>query len=350
MARRRPRKMATAETKLLFNLNPNNDLDVRSGINGTFVDLAQCFSLVNRVFKRQGEQFMVESIEIGVQSGGAFEATVSRLPEHWPCVNAWVKTMSLWKQQQDDRVEDSGLETTRSRYHDFKVFFDSDHADAGVAANLLPSGFYRADPASTTEYYDWDASQVVVPNAGAPGNTAEYYLHMLGPDNGAVSRGMINAYAESRHRPFAQDPNIVDVPLGGLFGTMFDVGDDSGDIITNFQDNNKDTPYLIGDQDTAEYYPGGSFQGYITEDTGGSQMTGTIVDFLSVNALTTLNTDRSPSFTAPCGLLKLSYNASGVALPGVEQPGDLPMGFWMVITLVPGMSKGIMTRPMQEVN
>lgn len=341
-------RMKNVERTFVFNLNELAEGSVQS--NGLYIDTMQCHSLVNRVFARQGMNVLVEHLEIGCQPGGAFEATVLRLPQHWSCVNAWTKTMSLWRQQQMDRAEESGVESTRSRYHDFKVYFDADHVTAGAASNLLPAGYFRSDPASTTEYYDWDPSQVVVSNAGAPGNTAEYYLHMIGDDNGSVSRGMIHAYAESRSRPFAQDPNIVDVPQGGLFGNMFDVGDDSSDIITNFQDNNKDTPYLIGDQDANEYYPGGAFQGIGPANASGIVLGGQFVDILSVNASQNYNTDACGGFGAPCGLLKLVINATGVAPASPAQLGDAPFGLWCKVTLAAGGYQGIAAIPMQEVN
>lgn len=341
-------RIQTAEKTFVFDLNPTNEGTLSVG--GAIIDIGQVYSLVNRVSMRQGYEYVVQSIEIGVQGGGAFEACIMRLPEHWPCINAWEKTMSLWKQQQDDRAEESGVESTRSRYHDFKIFFDGAHASAGAASNLLPSGFNISDGAVTTDYYEWDPSQVVVPNAGAPGNTAEYYLHMVGPDNGSVSRGMIHAYAESRRRPQATDPNIVDVPQGGLFGNMFDVADDSSDIITNFQDHNHRPPYLIGDDDIHEYYPGGSLQGFSGGTGGAVPYSGQFVDILAVNASQNFNTDTCPGFVAPCGLIQLNYNATGANVPGVPQVGDMPFGLWLKLTLAPGSYKGALAQSMQEAN
>ena len=345
---RMSRRVKNVERTFVFNLGLAGESSIKS--NGLYIDTMQCHSLVNRVFARQGMNVLIDNVEVGCQPGGAFEATILRLPQHWACVNGWTKAMSLWKQQQDERAEESGVESTRSRYHDFKVYFDDVHQTAGAAANLLPSGFYRADPASTTEYYDWDPSQVVVPNAGAPGNTAEYYLHMLGADSGSTSKGVIHAYAESRSRPFAEDPNIVDVPQGGLFGNMFDVGDDSSDIITNFQDHNNETPYLIGDHDSQEYYPGGSFQGIGVENPSGTIYPGQFVDIVAVNASKNYNTDSTGSFAAPCGLIKIIINSTGVNPGSPVDLGDAPFPLWVKVTLAPGYYQGIAATPMQEVN
>lgn len=351
MARRNGDMIPTSERTLVFDLNPDNEANVQ--VAGFYIDLAQCSSLVNRNFQRQGQQIVVESIEIGVQSGGAYEATINRLPEHWPCINAWGKTMRHWMDQQDEAAREAGLQSTEARYRDFKVHFDAAHVTAGVAANLLPSG-YSHDPALTGSNIEWNMSQVVLPNAGGSAAPVEVSLHMLGADTGATpltstSCGVIQAYAESRSRPQRTDPNIVDVDADNtLYGAMTDVAEIVDDVITNYQEHNHVPPYLIGYDNTHEFYPGGSLTG-IAWGTAYA-LTGTLVDILSVNALTTSNTDRTGLFTAPCGLLKIRLNAANVSVPGVPQAGDLPCGIWMKITLAAGSSKGIMSRPMQEVN
>ncbi len=331
--------MKTAERTLWFNLNPSNDASI--GVNDVYLDLAQAYSLANRISLRQGYAYVVESMEIGVQAGGAFEACIMRLPTHWPVFNAWEKTMALWKQQQDDAAEEAGLESTIARYRDFKIHFDSGQ---DFANNLIPEGYFIEDPLSTSDVYEWFASQVVIPNDGAVGNTTERTLHMIGDDLGS-SAGMIKAYAESRSRPQAKDPNIVDVSTGGLFGEMFDVGMDDEEVVDNFQDRNNEPPYLMYRGSADEAYPGGSYQG-----RGGQQFDGNIVDILSVNAGQNYNTDSCSGFVAPCGLIKLNYNATGVAVPGVPETGQMPFGIFLKVVLAPGEYKGFMAMPMQEMN
>jgi hypothetical protein len=337
-------RIQTAEKTFVFDLNPLNEPTIVG--QDTYVDLGQVHSLVNRVSTRQGYEYVVQSLEIGIQAGGAFQACIMRLPEHWPCVNAWEKTMRLWKQQQDDTADEAGLESTAARYRDFKIHFDADHVTSGFGNNLIPAGFLLDDPASTGDAYEWEASQVVIPNDAVVGTTTERLLHMIGDDNAAVSAGMIKAYAESRSRPMVHDPNIVNVPVGGLFGEMFDVGMDDSEIIDNMQDHNRDPPYLIYRQSGDEAYPGGSFQGV----NYGTQLDGQFVDILAVNAGQNFNSDTCPGFVVPCGLIKINYNAVGVNVPNPIQPGDMPFGIWMKITLAPGEYKGLLALPMPEVN
>ncbi len=336
------------ERTFVFDLSPGEGSELKS--NGIYADLMQCHSIVNRLFARQGMNVFVEQLEIGCQPGGAFEATVFRLPQHWSCVNAWTKTMALWRQQQDDTADTAGVESTIARYRDFKIFFDAGHYTLGTAANLLPAGYFRTDAAGTNESYEWFSSEVVLPNDGAVGNTTERYLHMLGDDNGAASAGMIKAYAESRSRPQQTDPNIVDVPTGGLFGEMFDVGDDDNVIVTNLQEKNEVPPYLMGMDGSEEYYPGGSFQGIGPANAGGVTLPGQFVDILAVNAGNNYNTDSVGSFAAPCGLLKIVINATGVLPASPADLGDAPFSLWMKVRLAPGRYQGIAAIPMQESN
>lgn len=339
-------RIQTVEKTFLFDLSEAGEA---TPIRIKYLDIGQLHSLVNRVSVRQGYEYVVQSIEIGCKPGGAFTATIYKLPEHWPCINAWEKTMRLWKEQQDERADEAGLESTAARYRDFKVHFDTGHVTAGFGSNLIPNGFSLTDAAGTNESYEWFQSEVVIPNDGAPGNTTERELHMLGPDNASVSAGMIVAYAQSRARPQQTDPNIVNVPSGGLFGEMVDVGDDTGDIITNYQDANEQPPYLMGLDGTEEYYPGGGFQGIGPYDASGVVHPGCLVDVLSIGASQNFNSDTCRGFVAPCGLLKIEYRASGVAPPSPATLNYEP-AFWMKLTLAPGEYKGLLAQSMQEAN
>ncbi len=306
----------------------------------------QCHSLVNRLFARQGMNVLIENLEIGVQPGGQFEATVFRLPQNWSCVNAWEKGMALWMKQQRETAEQSGLESTYARYRDFKVRFDSAHDPAN---NLIPAGFVIDDVASTSDAYEWQSSQVVIPNDGGSGTTTERTLHMLGPDVG-TSAGLIQAYAESRSRPFVVDPNKPDVVSGGLFGEMFDVGEDNEEIVDNLQDRNNEPPYLIYRNVANEAYPGGSFQGIGPSNASGTVLQGQFVDIIAVNAGQNYNTDSTGMFAAPCGLIKIVLNSTGVLPQTPADLGDAPFSIWCKVTLSSGHYQGIAAQPMQEVN
>ena len=330
MARRKARKVPPTEYTIYAELAEGS----------TICDLGQLLSQINRKSFRQGMQYAVQSIEFYSDNA---DVVVSRLPHHWPMVNAWVKGMELWRKQQNDTAREAGLVDTIAAHRDFKVFGDAAHADGSYTvmtpktiANGSPtSENYRtltsAQGVSASVAMDWQHSEIVVPNKGGVGITEEFYLHVLGDDStggNTASVGLIHAYANSRARPQQTTPNIVDVPdHGGIFGEMFDVGDDDPAIISNFQDKNDNLPYL-NDMDTEfEFYPGGANTG-----TGW-----TIQDLISIQSGNrTVASSVTSSFLANCGLILFGVG-SGQSV-GVK------------ITLAAGDYKGVAARPMQEVN
>lgn len=339
-------KVKSMERDFWFDLNPANENGVVNFIS--YVDLAQIASLVNRVSLRQGMEYVVESMEVITNGSGTI--AVFRLPEHWPLLNSWEKTFHAWKDQQKEAAHEAGLESTMARYNDFKIFFDTVHARAGIGSNLIPISYTAIPPG--TGGYDWNPSQVVVPNDnGVASNTQEYYIYALGADNTGAnqSKGMILAYAESRSRPHESDPNIVDVVSGGLFGEMEDVGESMPEVIGNLQEANQQPPYIVDNDSADEYYPGGANQGTISP-WGGLPLVGQLEDILKVRGGTSgLGTDVLGSFVAPCGLLKIVGDMSVTAVSTPWQAEAVPSAL-LRITLAPGTYKGLLAQSMQEAN
>ena len=321
---RRSKKVKPAETTLNFDL-----------YDGTsYIDIAQCLSLVNRAAYRQGYQYAIESMELVSQ--GASTVVISRISNSWPIVNAWVKGMALWKKQQDEKMDEIGAEDTIARYRDFKIAMEQHHATTGFGNNLLPSNcptLAQVQAVSATANVEWLQCEVVIPNDTTPGNTTEMPLHWVGDDiaGANTSKSLVKAYAQSRSRPQTPDPNIVDVPFGGLFGEMFDVGDDSGDIITNAQDRNHVPPYYIDDDSAFEFYPGG--EGLDVAGTGGMGLTDEY--YMSTEPTGRFVSSYGGSAVIPAGLLKLVHSGDPAILR---------------IKLAAGHYKGVMARPMQDVN
>ncbi len=344
-------KVKTVERDLWFNLNFNGATSVTNQM--AFIDLAQCASLVNRIALRQGMQYVVESIEF--YTNGKMNASVWRLPEHWPLLNAWEKTFHAWKDQQKEAMREAGLSSIEARYNDFKIFMNSEHVGTN---SLLPMGYTGVPPG--TGGYDWNYSQVVVPNdGGVAGNTVEYNIHAIGADKtvGTLSKGMIVAYAESRSRPHESDPNIVDVVSGGLYGEMVDDGEAMPDVVYNLKNANQQPPYLI-DNDTAdEYYPGGANQGSLAIAGNGYDPELQLEDVVSVNAGFATgskfgtSSEVVPGFVAPCGLLGIQYHAESLT---DTASGPLETDYFpslvMRVTLAPGHYKGFLAQSMQEAN
>lgn len=278
-------------------------------------------------------------------SNGTNQAFVYRLPQSWVIANSWEKCMRNWMEQQNDAASEAGLESMSARYRDFKVFIDANHAAAGFANNALPLGWGVGGVGvpgglPTDVQYDWEVSEIVIPNDTTVGNTTERTFHMIGDDTIVPtpdSVSMVKAYAESRSRPHGTDPNTVapSTNLGGILGEMFDVGDDDSDVIANYRTENSQTPYPVGDFTTTEFYPGGT--NFALAQCG--------LETVMTNRSTaatggTLSTTYSPGFLAGCGLLCIQMSHGAVP----------PTSIRFKVGLAPGDYKGVAARSMAVVN
>lgn len=299
--------------------------DIPAATADVYVDIGQCLSLLNRKAFRQGMEYYVESWTI--TSSVASRVGIQTLQQSWVNSNAWVKAFRTWIKSQE-QVED--FDQLKGRYHDFKVYFDHTHATAGVAANQIPEGFSPALVAgvSATAAASWDASEIQIPNVAVPGATVGYQLHMLGPDGN--SKGIVEGYANSRARPQLTDPNTLTGTVSWM-ETAFDTGDNLGEIVTDLTHENDSPPYFI-DEDTAfEFYPGGSNQ------ANGAGYGFDVQPVMAINpAVGSWASKHGRGFTAPCGLIHI-YN-DGETLVNVT------------LNIAIGPSKGVMARPMQDVN
>lgn len=226
------------------------------------IDLSQSASILNRRFYRQGLEWAVAGFTLLSSTGTTGTFVVKKLPDTWMCDNGYTKAYHAWKRQQDDAIEEAGAESAVAKFRDFKVFMDAQHVGQYTAAgddlnvaNLLPA---LVDPLTMTG--EWEPSKIVVPNilpdaSGSTVDPTEYMLHVTGVNNNAgVSRGIIEGYADSRAYP--QSPDPVSPALdsdNNWLRDMFDVGNDSSEIVDNATDTNDELPY---DQVN---YPGGEF-------------------------------------------------------------------------------------------
>ena len=286
-----------------------------AGAGTWFIDLSQVASLVNRRFYRQGINWAVGSIKFLSTRGG--QANVYKLQNTWVTANAWQKAFSKWNKQQMDAVRDMGAESAVAKFRDFKVFMNADHVTAGVAANLLPvdSTGVAVLPG------EWEPSQVVIPNDGAPGVTNEYFVQMNGAST-AAAKSIIGGYVFSRSYPQSPDPVSPAVETSWL-NRMFDVGDENDDVLDNATDRNDELPY---DQ---TQYPGsaGNFGGLQWHD---------IVQLHSTSGTTSIGTQMGKGGNFPCGLIAINWTP--------EESANLVIQ----INLIPGSHRGYLCEPMTE--
>jgi hypothetical protein len=333
------RKIKTMERDFWFNLNPAVEATVNDDY---YIDLAQCASLVNRVSLRQGMEYVVESVT--VVTNGACNIGVFRLPEHWSAINAWEKAYHIWRESQQQVLDSEP--TIAAKYRDFKVLFDYAHT---ASNNLIPCGYEIAR--GVTSLYDWEYSEIQIPNDPVSGTTTGFPLFMIG-DNTASAKAIIKGYADSRSRPIQEEPNVP-----GEISWMtsaFDVGENLPAIAGDLRYENESPPYLIGqDHNIQTNYPGGEWQGIQPWTTGGMNPSGgTLENIMSLRSGTSgMAIQSSPGFVAPLGLLKITVDASGL----IESPsgpyveGILP-SLLLKVTMAPGGYKGLLAQGMREAN
>lgn len=286
-----------------------------------YCDLSQICSLVNRRFYRQGINWAVGSMKFF--SDGPTNIAVQKLPNTWVMFQAYKTAFNAWNRQQMEAVEESGAESAVAAFRDFKVYADTAHVAAGFGANLLPYDLQQPVP-QPYAVGEWEPSQIVIPNSGAPGVNYERALHMVGDNfNGAFSRGIIEGYADSRAYP--QSPDPVHPPLDGTsnwLAKMFDVGDNTSEVLDNATDTNDNLPY------PQVNYPGGEVQAPTMQLHALATTTGT-----TVGGMTSIK-----GGTFPCGLVKLT----------IVNNDSIARGYVLTIDMVPGMHRGYMCESMLE--
>jgi len=303
-----------------------------------YIDLSQASSLVNRRFYRQGINWAVAGFTLHTSSASG-SIQISKIPNTWICGNAWEKAFRAWNKQQMEAINESGAQSAVARFRDFKIFADVKHVSNGYGMNLLPATLNQLN---NWDYYntgEWEASQIVIPNilpAGADPavktEPLEYLLHMVGiNNNGGISRGIVEGYADSRAYP--QSPDPVSPVIGSSenwLRDMFDVGNDTSEITENATDKNDNLPYPQVE------YPGGEIQAADLQ----------YHDQLNITATSVSGKTSARGTTVPCGLLKLRIDPQLGAVettPGVYEPIS-----WIQIHLVPGKHKGYLCEPMMD--
>jgi hypothetical protein len=329
MARRntkmtRPRGLDPSPLTFSFRLVPPIE---PTGFTSTYIDLSQCASILARRFYRQGLNWGISGMKVYSQQAGI--CSVSKIPNTWVSSAAWHKAFSVWQKQSMDAINDAGAQSSVARFRDFKVFADVDHFTAGVSSNLLPQD-HKGVIAVPGE---WEPSQIVVPNilpdaSGSIIEPIEYQLHMVGINNNAgLSRGIIEGYADSRAFPQSPDPvSPVIASSANWMRQMFDVGADTSEITENATTRNDELPY------PQVNYPGGENQipGLESHD---------LAVIYSTTATATVGVSRIKGGNFPCGLIRIDW---------VLDNGAITEALLIQIDMIPGMHRGYLAEPMQD--
>ena len=329
-------KIQPAVLTMQFNLSTTPDA---SYVQDT-IDLSQCASALNRRFYRQGLNWAVAGFSVLTKGTGS--VTIQKIPNSWAASNSWEKSMRAWLKQQNEAVDDAGAQSAVARYRDFKIFADSiQHGNASYdgSGNITNLNNLMPVDITGTEVLqgEWEMSQIVIPNFGAPGVNYEPYMHMVGNDVGGTggSKSLIKVYENSRAFPQSPDPVSPDIGSNeNWLQSMFDVGDNNEEVLDNATDKNDNLPY---DQDN---YPGGDTNMPYLEIVDEAYVTST-----SIGGKTTL---KGSNF--PCGLVRIRNKSNNAGDPGANPP--VPGGWEetpkLLVHLVPGTHRGYLCQSMAD--
>jgi len=240
--------MQMEETVLTFHV-PSH-----TGSGEFYCDIARAMSIVNRKLMRQqglwsvlGMNFFVQDTNTGV--GIEYEVSVCGAPRNYVTRNALVKAFHAWMNQQQ-RALDSTSQSIKPRWQDFKIWLNENHRQDGDLIPISGHPFGGTDAYSAGE---WVRSKIVVESADGAGAVQEYEpeLHILGPDNGWTSKGLIHQYALSRALPFDPDPALPGDVEHNLYTQSVDpLANQVVEIVHNMETDNNNAPY------DPDFYPG----------------------------------------------------------------------------------------------
>lgn len=315
-----------------------------------YCDLSQMASLVNRKAWRQGLNWAVSGFTLISQPSASGSVRIQKLPDTWVMANAWNKGFRTWLRLEREAASESL--SVIPKFHDFKVFMDHTHANAGVAQNALPLATDQNDPFAPG---DWDYSKMIIPTGGVsnPGASAEREIICVGGNyqgasaaSGLQSVSLIEGYAASRALPYETDPNVPDdaedvdgaTPENWIQAIHNEGTSQSGEVLDNLLEDNTQAPYPF--ENDGNYsdtmYPNGANQP-VTAGAGGALELHDLVDIQSGNTVGNRTYMRGGTFQ--CGLIKIDNN-TGQKLE-------------VMIHLVRGRGKdgrGYLAMPMQDVN
>lgn len=311
-----------------------------SSANTSFLDLSQIASLLNRRFYRQGLNWAVSDIKhMGLTTAGSSVngyVGISKCPNTWVFFNAWKKSFEAWRKMIDNATDESGAESIRGRFLDFKIYADADHHTVGFSSNLLPSNVFGV-PYTAGQ---WQPSELQIPVQNALTDTRE--LIAVGPNDPGVSPvsgydavSVIQGYADSRALPSTADPNVPADANDNWMVQLFDnVSDQDQDVIADLEVMGNNPPYPFeGDQagNVDTQYPGGESQAPSLQLHDLQYITGTTVGGHTHLA----------GGVFPCGLMRIDTFVNSLDLLEGEQ-----LDHGLIIELCPGNHRGYLAESM----
>ncbi len=227
--------------------------------NGVYIDLAKCLSMVNRQLVRQQGMHRVKKMRIWAFDSAEnnplpFEVSVSGAARNWPTTAAMKKVHTLWQEQQDRAYDAVGSDDIKARWSDFKVMLDEQHRQdgditplTGVSAGGSRDSFHTGEWDYSKIVYEWDNAGAIV--------LSEPMLHIVGPDNGATNKGIVEQFNHICIKP-EEGPDLP-TNIGNNIYTLGheSYGETTEEIIENLNVENDSPPY------SSAFLPGASGNG-----------------------------------------------------------------------------------------
>ncbi len=308
-----------------------------SPIGTSYLDISQIASVLNRRFYRQGLNWAVADIKhMATTSDGSNVSglvDIQKCPNTWVFHNAWKKSFETWRQMIKNATDESGAQSIKGKFLDFKIYADAAHHSAGFAGNLAPldgaGGLYAAG--------QWQPSEIEIPNTVGSTHTRELIavgpnLPGVSPVSGHNAVSVTQGYADSRALPSPVDPNVpADANTNWMVELFDSVSDQDGAIIADLEVMGNNPPYPFeGDQagNLGTMYPGGETNAPTLQEHDSQYITGTTVGGHThlVGGL------------FPCGLMKITTSATIT--------GDTQVFQGLYIELCPGDHRGYLAESM----
>jgi hypothetical protein len=304
-------KLQPAELTLKYQL-PGDGNDV-------YINLMRDLSAVNRRGYNGGQVLHITGFTIKQDTAAntsGLQSTVKALPMTWVAAQAYMKARMAWMDQQRRVRDESGQDSIRPAYEDFKVYMDNGHRTTGDTPTLDGAG-------NAVVQGEWDYSKLVYADqTTSPEVILEPLLHMIGADSGTASIGLINAYEDSRATISATQPNVPAEASSNIYALMT-IGQDDGaaaEVIENMEAENDNPPYSLA------HYPGGPVN-YPTN-----------VDKCYVQTNPSNPVVHAPGFHCMLGLLRVFSQGKTLATGAdINLPGTL------LVHLAPGPKRGVLS-------
>lgn len=304
----------------------------------SYLDISQVVSVLNRRFYRQGLNWVVSDIKHLGQTNDGTNVNgfigIEKCPNTWVFHNAWKKSFETWRRMIKNATDESGAQSIKGKFLDFKIYADAQHHSAGFDFNLAPldgvGGTYTPG--------QWQPSEIEIPNTVGSTHTRELIavgpnLPGISPVSGHNAVSVIQGYADSRALPSTVDPNVpADANTNWMVELFDSVSDQDGAVIADLEVMGNNPPYPFeGDEagNLGTMYPGGETQAPALQFHDAQYITGTTIGGHTHLA----------GGMFPCGLMKIS-----TAVTSIPEGTSLFQG--LVIELCPGNHRGYLAESM----